>query len=99
MPLVFDAVNSSSSLMRSRIGSVCLATYFLRANGLTRPQKPSRACGCRGCFPVAVVDVVCDVVVWVEGDDCVCDVELSCAKTGTARTPASVRTKSERFFI
>ena len=40
--LLLDAVSSSSSLTRSRIGSVWRCTYFLRAKGLMRPQKPSR---------------------------------------------------------
>ena len=36
---VFEAVNSSSSLMRSRIGWVWRATYFLRAKGFRCPRS------------------------------------------------------------
>src|ERR1700758_940351 len=98
--LLFEAVSSSSSLMRSRIGSVCRATYFLRANGFTRPQKPSRASGCKGCLPVAVSPFICVCEEdWVVVD-WVWEVELSCAKAGMARVAASSRTtKSVQFFI
>ena len=51
--LLLLAVSSSNSFRRSRIGWVWRCTYFLRANGLTRPQKPSRAGGWRG-LPVAL---------------------------------------------
>ena len=66
--LLFEAVNSSSSLMRSRIGWVWRATYFLRANGFMCPQNPSRVSGCKGSFPVAVSPFapLCDIV----EDDC-----------------------------
>src|SRR5437764_933081 len=60
-------VSSSSSFTRSRIGWVWRCTYFLRANGLTLPQKPWRLSYCKGAFPVALspelldgVDAVCD---------------------------------------
>jgi hypothetical protein len=39
----------------ARMGSVCRCTYFLRAKGLTRPQKPSRDGAARGALPLAVL--------------------------------------------
>src|ERR1700733_12656351 len=52
--LPLEEVISSSSLTRSRIGSVWRCTYFLRAKGLTRPQKPSRDGAARGALPLAL---------------------------------------------
>src|ERR1700690_2391589 len=105
---VFAAVSSSSSLARSRIGSVCRATYFLRANGFTRPQKPSRASGCNGCLPLAVVaddvwEVDCvELCVAVAGAVELCVellLALSCAKTGRASIAHNTKPRRVRFFI
>src|SRR5580704_535524 len=91
--LPLAAVKSSSSLTRSRMGSVCRLTYVLRANGFTRPQKPSRAGACKGCLPVAVsVEVVAGAVAWVWVDEV-------WAKAGNASTAARGRVKKTRLFI
>src|SRR5579863_2806606 len=93
--LLLAAVRSSSSLTRSRIGSVWRCTYFLRAKGLTRPQKPSREGGARGALPVAVsVEVVAAGAVEL-GDE---DGEF-CATAGSASTAANGRATNRRLFI
>src|ERR1700690_28347 len=105
--LVLDAVSSSSSFTRSRIGSVWRATYFLRANGFMCPQKPSRLAGCKGSLPVAESAFVplwllVDIEVWEAelGEVAVWELELlSCAKTGTARITLNNRPRRVRFFI
>src|SRR5437899_1406140 len=92
----FAAVSSSSSFTRSRIGWVCFCTYFLRANGLTLPQKPWRLSYCRGALPVAPA---------VEVDDAACDwslgVELAgCwASAGNESKNATNNATTARFFI
>src|SRR5437879_11239187 len=73
--LLLLAVSSSSSFRRSRMGWVCRCTYFLRANGFTRPQKPSRAGGWSG-LPVALVAGAFwseELVDWVAGCCAPCD--------------------------
>src|SRR6266849_2413331 len=65
--LELDAVNASSSLMRSRMGRICLCTYDLRANGWdTRftalgsspSQKSPLVVGRSGSLPV--VTTLCE---------------------------------------
>src|SRR5579872_228854 len=103
--LLLAAVRSSSSFKRSRMGCVWRWTYFLRANGFTRPQNPSRAGGCNG-FPVAlsvgVLVLVCDevcagwlAVVW----SCELELELVCAKAGKANRATTTKATSAFFFI
>src|SRR5579864_1416752 len=89
MSLAFLAFTSSSSVSRSLIGSVCFLTHFLRAMGLTRPQKPSfdwlfngLAVG-EGCCCCAVEGgLSCEPVA-----DCPC-----CAAAGMAMAVANART-------
>src|SRR5579864_3676657 len=96
MDLLLAEVSSSSSLTRSRMGSVWRCTYFLRANGFTRPQKPSREGGARGALPVALsVEAGADEVAagWVWSD------EVVCAMAGKESMAASGRATSRRLFI
>src|SRR5258705_12725852 len=58
MERVLPAVSSSSSLRRSATGCNWRCTYFLRANGLTRPQKPSLVSIASGALPVALFEEV-----------------------------------------
>src|SRR6201993_151217 len=95
--LLLAEVSSSSSFTRSRMGSVWRCTYFLRAKGLTRPQKPSRDGAARGALPVALpvsLDVDCCVAAgWLWSD------EVVCARAGIARTAAKGRAVTRRWFI
>src|SRR5882724_304638 len=91
MERVLPAVSSSSSLRRSATGCNWRCTYFLRANGLTRPQKPSLVSIASGALPVALFEEVAagaaagaEVVVW--------------ASAGSANS-AAIRTATMRFFI
>src|SRR5690349_4210954 len=93
MFLPFCEVSSSSSFTRSRIGSVWRCTYFLRAKGLTRPQKPSREGAARGALPVALPESVDDVAAgWLVEPD-----EEFCARAGIARMAANGRAMMRRL--
>src|SRR5579863_5265877 len=89
MSLAFLALTSSSSVSRSLMGSVCLFTHFLRAMGLTRPQKPSFDV----LFNGLAVWEGCD---WVVEGGLSCEPEADCANApaGIAIADASARTAS-----
>src|ERR1700691_314745 len=84
MSLAFFALTLSNSVSRSLIGSVCFFTHFLRAQGFTRPQKPSLA---------GVVDGVAVVCCAVEGG-ALCGVALFCASWASAGIPIADASKS-----
>src|SRR5882724_9213360 len=90
MERVLPAVSSSSLLRLSATGGNWLFTYFLRAKGLTRPQKPSLVSMASGALPVALFEAVAagaaaaGVVVW--------------ASAGSANSAAN-RIATMRFFM
>src|SRR5580692_8476393 len=64
------------------MGSVCFFTHFLRAQGFTRPQKPSLA-GVMGGVAVVAVPVVCCVA----AGGALCGVVADCASCAIAGIP------------
>src|SRR3954465_6278270 len=97
--LLLAEVSSSSSLTRSRMGSVWRCTYFLRAKGLTRPQKPSRDGAAKGALPVALPESPADDwLCWVAAGWLWSD-EVVCARAGIESTAASGRAITRRWFI
>src|SRR5713101_4990024 len=90
---VLAAVSSSSSLTRSRIGWVWRCTYFLRAKGLTLPQKPSWVSTVNGALPVALLPAVVDELSGaVDAAGC-------WASAGSASKKAMNNATTARFFI
>src|ERR1700690_3298049 len=87
--LLLAEVSSSNSFTRSRIGWVWRCTYFLRAKGLTLPQKPSWDSYVNGALPVALSAAGAGVLV----DAAVC------ATTGSASKKAMNNATTARFFI
>src|SRR5882724_2472835 len=98
--LLLEAVSSSSSFTRSRIGAVWRCTYFLRAKGLILPQKPSWVSGCNAGLPLAPVVVVLWSAEFEVAAGWLCEAELvCCARTGRASTVLKSSARNTRFFI
>src|ERR1700678_4552116 len=89
MSLAFFALTLSNSVSRSLIGSVCFFTHFLRAQGFTRPQKPS--------FP-GVIDGEAVVCCAVEGG-VVWGVAVVCASWASAGIPIADASKSTASWL
>src|ERR1700677_373690 len=89
MSLAFFALTLSNSVSRSLIGSVCFFTHFLRAQGFTRPQKPSFA---------GVVDGEAVVCCAVEGG-ALWGVPLVCASCASAGIPIADASKNTASWL
>src|SRR5450755_1324168 len=106
--LVLDAVNASSSLIRSRMGRICRCTYALRANGWemrftalgsSPSQKSPLSTGRSGSLPV--VSTLCEAgaVRSADAAGCGLEFELVCrANAETASTADKSRVTNMLFF-
>src|SRR4029077_123210 len=98
--LPWAAVNSSSSLTWSRMGSTCRLTYALVANGwvMSAPRlgsSPSQKSCWEDCFSPAFG---CELE--ADGADCALEVELGCcANAASATTVDKSSVKNIRLFI